>query len=221
MGPHVLVEGHNTGIPSLDAILVHLPILGDIVPSRFALGFWFGVAVVFAVALDEAHDWARRIIARALDARLDRHSHGAPTRSVMNRRRILSARLAALATAVVGIVALLPMAPAWPYAQYPAAVPTFFTTQDAQQIAQGSLVLNYPYPLTSSAWAMLWQADANMRYRILGGYAIGPGTDGAGTFFARRETQLSIASSRSPATGRRPPTSARLTTCRNGSESWA
>jgi hypothetical protein len=184
MGPHVLIDNHNTGIPSLDAVLVHLPILGDIVPSRFAIGFWFGVAVVFAVALDEGHDWARDVIARTLDDRLDTHSRGAPTRAVMNRRRIVSARLAALGTAVVGIGVLLPMAPAWPYGQRPADVPAFFTTQDVQQIPPGALVLNYPYPLTSSAWPMLWQADADMRYRILGGYAIGPGTDGAGTFFA-------------------------------------
>jgi hypothetical protein len=31
---------------------------------------------------------------------------------------------------------------------------------------------------------MLWQADSNMRFRMLGGYAIGPGAGGEGTFFA-------------------------------------
>ena len=30
---------------------------------------------------------------------------------------------------------------------------------------------------------MLWQSDSNMRFRMLGGYAIGPGPDGVGTFY--------------------------------------
>lgn len=181
MGPQVLIDGHNTGIPGIDAILVHLPILGDIIPSRFAIGFWFAVGIIFAVALDEGHDWARNAIGQALEVR---YGHLAPTRGAINRRRVLIARLAAVTTLVVGIGVLLPMTPAWPYGQRPANVPTFFTTADVQQIPRDALVLNYPYPLTSTAYPMLWQADSNMRYRILGGYAIGPGTGGAGTFFA-------------------------------------
>jgi hypothetical protein len=43
--------------------------------------------------------------------------------------------------------------------------------------------VTYPYPLTSMAQPMLWQSNAGMRFRMLGGYAIGPGADGAGTFF--------------------------------------
>ena len=59
MGPQVLVSNHHTGIPGPYAVLVHLPILGDIIPSRFALGLWFALAVLFAVGLNAGHDWLR------------------------------------------------------------------------------------------------------------------------------------------------------------------
>jgi hypothetical protein len=184
MGPHLLIDNHNTGIPGIDFVLVHLPIVDDIIPSRFAIGFWFAVAVVFAVALDEGHDWSRRVIAQELEARLASNGQRPPTRGVMSRRRTLIARLAALGTLVVGIGVLIPMVPAWPYNEEPANVPTFFTTNEVQQIPRDSLVASYPYPLTSTAWPMLWQADSDMRYRTLGGYAIGPAADGSGTFFS-------------------------------------
>jgi hypothetical protein len=53
-----------------------------------------------------------------------------------------------------------------------------------ERIPSGSLVATYPYALTATAWPMLWQADSNMRFRMLGGYAIAPGPNGEGTFFA-------------------------------------
>lgn len=183
MGPRLLIDGHNTGVPGIDSILVHLPILGDIDPARFAIVFWFAVAVVFAVALDEGHVCLRRVIARALESR--RTAHGqALTRGSITRRRALVTRLAAVGTLVVGIGVLIPMVPGWPHKEQAADVPAFFTTQDVQQIPRDSLVANYPYPLTATAWPMLWQADSDMRYRMLGGYAIGPGANGVGTFFS-------------------------------------
>ncbi len=86
-------------------------------------------------------------------------------------------------TVILGACVLIPMVPNWPYAEQPAAVPSFFTTADADAVPPGSLAITYPYPLTATAWAMLWQADTDMRFRMLGGYAIGPGANGAGTFF--------------------------------------
>ena len=183
MGPHLLIGNHHTHLPGIDALLVHVPILGDIVPSRFAVVFWFSIAVLFAVALEEGHSWLRRVLAPAIERRQSLSVAAAPTRVQISRRRTLTARLSALIALLVGIGVLIPIVPAWPYEQRPANVPPFFTTQDVQQVPSGSLIATYPYPITGTASPMLWQAESDMRYRMLGGYAIGPGPDGTGTFF--------------------------------------
>jgi hypothetical protein len=183
MGPRLFVGNDRTGIRGIDTVLVHLPILGDIIPSRFALAFWFSVAILFAVALDEGYHWLQRAIAHAMDKTAAEATTRPPTRAQISRRRVLTTRLAGLGALIIGVGVVIPMTPAWPYTELPANVPTFFTTHDAQHIQPGSLAVTYPYPFPSSAWPMLWQADTDMRFRMLGGYAIGPGPDGVGTFF--------------------------------------
>lgn len=179
LGPVLLVDNHHTGVPGPDAVLMHLPVVGDIIPARFALGFWFAFAVLFATGLDAARAWLRTEIAR----RLDRRSR-ARTRSETVRRGTTARRLAAAATACLGAAVLIPVLPNWPLGQSPADIPLFFTSADVNVVPPGSLVATYPYPRATTAWPMLWQAQSGMRYRMLGGYALGPSDTGAGTFFA-------------------------------------
>jgi hypothetical protein len=56
--------------------------------------------------------------------------------------------------------------------------PAFFTGAAVQRVPQGSVVLVAPYPGPSSAVPMTWQALAGIRYRMPGGYFVGPGADG-------------------------------------------
>ncbi len=219
MGPRLLIDNHDTGIPGIDAVLVHLPVLGDIVPSRFAVVFWLSVAVLFAVALDEGYQWLHLSIGRRIERRPSATS-GPPTRAQRSRDRVLAVRLSSLVCVVVGIGVLIPVIPAWPYSNVPADVPSFFTSDDVNQIPSGSLVATYPYALTATAWPMLWQADSNMRFRMLGGYAIGPGAGGVGTFFPDPNPVLycfnNIYSSEP-----RPAISAPRATWRNRFAGWA
>jgi hypothetical protein len=179
MGPRLLVDNHNTGAYGPDAILVHLPGVGDVIPSRFALGLWFSIAVIFALALDAMKSWSADALRQQLDARASGTS-----RSQANRRRRVAARGATALALLLGLAIIIPLVPNWPTNQQPASVPAFFTSQDVQTIPAGSLALTYPYPVTSMAYPMVWQADTGMRYRMLGGYAIGRGADGSGTYFA-------------------------------------
>ena len=57
LGPFILVANHNTHVPGPDYLLQHLPILGDFMPSRWALAVWFSLAVLFALGLDAARVW--------------------------------------------------------------------------------------------------------------------------------------------------------------------
>jgi hypothetical protein len=152
LGPRVTVANHPTRFPGPDAALVHVPLVQQVVPSRFAVGMWFAAAVLLALCVDAA---ARKL----------------PTRY----------RLVAPAAA---LASLIPMIPNWPYPEHPATLPSLFRTPAVGMIPRDALVAAYPYPVTSTAWAMEWQAYTGMRFRMLGGYVIGPDARGRGTFYA-------------------------------------
>lgn len=81
-------------------------------------------------------------------------------------------RLAALAVAL----ALVPLAPRWPFPSTEAAVPAFFETGGAvDRVRPGGVVLVTPYASHLSSVAMLWQAVAGYRFRMPEGEAFVPG----------------------------------------------
>ncbi len=175
MGPTLMFNGHKLGLPLPEDILSKLPVVGDIIPSRYAVGMWLGVAIVLGVGLDHLRISLENLVGRWAISRSPAHAKGG-----IDLRPLLGGTLAV----VVAFACLIPMIPQWPYPQVPAAVPTFFTSSDALAIPPDSVVATYPYPLTATAWPMVWQADTDMRFRMLGGYAIGPDPTGAGTYFS-------------------------------------
>lgn len=172
LGPHLIIANQATSIKLPYDVLAHLPVVSNIMPSRLAIGMWFGIAVLVAVILDA---WLERMGASAVSS--GEHSH-------RSRRDLMTRAVRAAVAPAVAILILVPLVPNWPYAETPAAVPDFFTSTADQMISPGSLVLTYPYPITAMAQPMLWQADTDMRFRLVGGYLIAPGPTGAGTFFA-------------------------------------
>jgi len=56
-------------------------------------------------------------------------------------------------------------------------VPRWFTTV-APRLAPGTVVLTVPYPSSGLPQAMGWQAEDDLRFRLVSGYAIVPGRDG-------------------------------------------
>jgi hypothetical protein len=77
--------------------------------------------------------------------------------------------------AAVAVVVLLPLLPAWPYrGQDPVDVPSYFTTSAVKAIPYGSVALVYPYPNGSDSDPQLWQAEAEDRFKLIGGYFLVP-----------------------------------------------
>lgn len=70
--------------------------------------------------------------------------------------------------------ALVLLLPALPYPTTPESVPTFFTGGSASRIPAGSVALVIPYSAAGDARAMVWQAQAGMRFRIPEGYVFIP-----------------------------------------------
>ena len=154
-GNHADVAGKSVPFPLL--LLSKVPMVADIIPVRFTAVTTACVAAVLAFALDSI---------RRSDASVPRLTAGA--RSATWR--------APAAFAAVCVVVVVTWLPAWPVStqsvqRLPAAV--------VQALPAGDpVVLTYPYPLTASDSAMLWQAEAGFPFRLSGVYAMVPQHDG-------------------------------------------
>jgi hypothetical protein len=82
-----------------------------------------------------------------------------------------------LAAAAVGLVALAPL---WPSRTTPAwevATPAFFTGPAVRELPRDGVTLVLPFPNRAASLPMVWQAEADLWFRMPGGYFIGPQRD--------------------------------------------
>lgn len=164
LGTPLVIDNHRTGVPLPFAVLVHLPLIQGIAALRLTLYEQLGAALVLGVGLDRMRSRSPATDAGE-DRQLGRHG-GWPS---------------GLAAGAVGVVALLPLVPHYPYRSKPAAIPPYFFSDANRAIAPGSVVLTYPYDVDPANQAMVWQAVGGMRFRIFGGQASRPGRDGRAT----------------------------------------
>jgi hypothetical protein len=93
-----------------------------------------------------------------------------------------SGRLRPALAVPVAVLCVLPLVPDWPYSYQRAQTPSYFTSDAVERVPEGSLALTYPVPRFPTSGPMLWQVQADYRYRSVGGYVITPEEDGSGTF---------------------------------------
>ena len=86
-----------------------------------------------------------------------------------------SARLPA---AVLVVAALIALAPQLPLHAGNLVAPPFFTNGMVDRVPKNSTVLVAPFPGPAGAGAMTWQALADLRYKMPGGYFVGPQPNG-------------------------------------------
>jgi hypothetical protein len=167
LGNRIFVHGHNTGVPGPWRYLAKLPLLENIIPARLSYVTLPLVALLVALGTDRALALAPR--ARTV---------GVPLRPLW---------LGLLA------IALVPILPTPLPAGNRYTVPAFFTQGTWHNyVSDGGTVV--PVPLTRSPFdtaALDWQVATDMKFRIAGGYFVGPwtadkyGPDGHGWFDAQ------------------------------------
>jgi hypothetical protein len=154
LGGHLALGARPTSVPLPFELLAHLPVLEDIIPSRFGQFVGLGVAALVAVAVEGIVSGWRA---------------GAKRRAV-----------AGAVVVLVGIVLAAPdqgfgahgVGPARLFATAPVGR---ISTAPAGLVPRGAVVLAYPVPAFPDDQAMLWQAVDRLRFRLVGGYAIRPG----------------------------------------------
>ncbi|MBK5307382.1 MAG: hypothetical protein JJD92_11905 [Frankiaceae bacterium] len=87
--------------------------------------------------------------------------------------------------AVLAVTCVLPLVPASAYSYVDAGTPPYFTSGAVNRVPANAVAYTYPVPRYPGSAPMEWQAQADFRYRSLGGYVISRGDGGGGTFAGR------------------------------------
>ncbi len=161
MGPNLHIGGSISALAMPFRVIADLPVFGNIIAVRLMLYVYLLVAILVAV-------WVEEVM------------------------RVRQPRLHRAAAMMVLVAVLAPLIPQLRFPSTPAHIPRFFRSEAVRRIPAGSVALVAPLPRdTSTAEPMLWQAAAGMRFRMVGGYALGP--DPTGRFsFLPIPTELSI-----------------------------
>lgn len=160
MGARLHVDGHFTAIRLPFTVLAHLPLFDSEIAARYTVFLWLFVGLLVAVMLDEGHR-ASQVI------------------SPLQRGLVLIIPVA---------LVLVPLIPSWPYGAQSVGVPQWFRSPAVRHVPQGSVLLTYPFPDVATAEPMVWQAVADMRFRMPGGYLITPAQRGTATFLGEVDT---------------------------------
>ncbi len=149
LGEEVLVRGRATGIPGPWALLDGLPVLGNVLPTRFALIAVPALGALLALGIEEV----RRLT--------NRYAPSAGTGLVV-------AGLAAL-------LVLLPVLPTPLVVDQKAPMPAFFSDGTWRDwVDEGGSVLAAPAPWVADTRALEWQAQARWGFPVVAGYFVGP-----------------------------------------------
>lgn len=155
LGAHLVVDGHRTGIPLPFLILDHVPVFNSMIPPRLAFGVDASLAALLAFSLD--------------DVRRDKRTslQGAPGQ----RFRTPALRNGFLAAGVLAVLAVT-LLPQWPYGRTRAVT---LPAQIHQAIPAGDPVaMTYPYATYFHTQPMVWQANDDFDFQLLGGYGFHP-----------------------------------------------
>jgi hypothetical protein len=147
-------------------LIKHIPLINAGIDVRYSLIMYLAVAVVLAVGLDRlradglfapGEGWRRRV--------------AGPWTAAPRARAGLGVALA--------VIGLVPLVPKLPYTSTLFGVPSIFTAAGSP-INNGDVVLSYPLPVGYQNYAddqaLLWQAEAGVRFKLIGfrGAVAGP-----------------------------------------------
>ncbi|MBD3784496.1 MAG: glycosyl transferase, partial [Micrococcales bacterium] len=149
LGEEVTLHGTALGIPGPWALLEHVPVVQNVLPTRFTLVALPCLGVLLALGVEAL----RRLVDRAAEV-------SGP---------------GLVAGTTVGVMALLPVVPTPLVVDPRPVVPAFFTDGTwREHVDPGGSVLAAPPPNVADARALEWQAAARWGFPVVAGYFVGP-----------------------------------------------
>jgi hypothetical protein len=149
LGPHIFLNGINTGVPGIWSVLHSVPVLNSAVPTRWAMAVAPVVGILLALGCQRAADLVKA-----------QPSARGPVR-------------VAMITAVA--MALVPLAPTPLQSVRMAPVPDFVTSGAWKQyVDDNHTVVTLPLPDSGYPDPLRWSATTGQDMRIAGAYALLP-----------------------------------------------
>ncbi|HEX6888933.1 MAG TPA: hypothetical protein VF143_12580, partial [Candidatus Nanopelagicales bacterium] len=149
LGEEVSVNGRLTGIPGPWALLEQLPVLGNVLPTRFALVAVPALGALLALGIEEL----RRVTTRYAG----------------------NAGAGLVVGGSAALLVLLPVLPTPLIVDQRAPMPTFFSDGTWRDwVDEGGSVLAAPAPWVADTRALEWQAQARWGFPVVAGYFVGP-----------------------------------------------
>ena len=149
LGEEVTLNGTATGIPGPWALLEQLPVIENVLPTRFTLVAVPALGALLALGLEEV----RRLVARYA-------GHAGAGLAV---------------SSLVALVVLLPVIPTPLLVDQRAPMPAFFSDGTWRDwVDEGGSVLAAPAPWVADTRALEWQAQARWGFPVVAGYFVGP-----------------------------------------------
>ncbi len=94
--------------------------------------------------------------------------------------------------ALLAAAVFVPLTPTWPVAVGTVGTPAFFSTPAVDALSPGEVTLVYPPATPVNSVAMNWQAEADFRFYMPGGYFVVPQQPSGSQFFEPTETILTL-----------------------------
>ncbi|WP_034217692.1 hypothetical protein [Actinoplanes subtropicus] len=149
LGPRIFLNGINTGVPGIWAVLHSVPVLNSAVPTRWAMAIAPVVGILLALGVQRAGDLMKA-----------QPSARGPVRLAM-------------ITAVA--MALVPLAPTPLKTRPQAPTPAFVTSGEWKQyVDDNHTVVTLPLPDSGYPDPLRWSAATGQDMRIAGAYALLP-----------------------------------------------
>jgi hypothetical protein len=173
LGSSFNIGTFNTHIPLPETVLQWVPLLDNTIPARYSLYVILFASMILAIGLDRL--WLARDNTTVQPRLSERW------RKYLGRRLggdSVGAKRARVGIAVAATtLSLLPCAP---FLQRHTPWPRALETAIQTQIQPGAAVVTYPYATPLHPAAMVWQAEDDMKFDLVGGYAniIRDGRDG-------------------------------------------
>jgi hypothetical protein len=143
------------------ALVDHLPLVDNVVQSRFDAVFGLCASAMLAIVVDRTRT---SVLARA-----GRTAGPPPAATGTWRGARWGAAAVALVVAAVAIVPIVDtLAPNLPLHTQPVTVPRWFLTA-GEQLPPGQVVLTYPFATADSQSALPWQAIGGLHVALAGG----------------------------------------------------
>jgi hypothetical protein len=201
LGPYLTGTKGASGIWLPMRWILRLPELHSLVAGRFTLYMWLAAGILVSIAIDEFLASVARASTSPTIATRRRSGHRSSSWSYAtspdgswsyatlpdwettarsaNRRAATQRRMlwTSGVVATLAVAGLILVAPDGRIHNDPTNESKPFLAQRIQaQIPNGGLVLTFPVPTFPYDAPMLWQAEDNLRFKLVGGYAKFPGT---------------------------------------------